>query len=98
LISPQSHAHQSNGDAVTEACTMMRMLTIAGALVAAMLLGGWTWGFDRQGPFCLYDREYTNCGYRSFGACLATASGAGGYCAQNPRFVPERAPPRRRRG
>lgn len=78
---------------------MMRSLTIIGALAAATLLGGWTWDFDRQGPFCLYDREYTNCGYPSFAACLATASGAGGYCAQNPRFVAERPapPPRRRR-
>ena len=76
---------------------MMRILTIAGALMAAALLGGWTFGFDRQGPFCLYDREYTNCGFPSYAACMATASGAGGYCAQNPRFLPDRGPPRRRR-
>jgi hypothetical protein len=76
---------------------MTRNWTIAGALAAATLLGGWTWGYDRQGPFCLFDRNYTNCGYPSFAACLATASGAGGYCAENPRFVPDRRP-RRRRG
>ncbi len=51
---------------------MTRILAIVGALSAATLLGGWTWGFDRQGPFCLYDRDYTNCGYPSFAACLAT--------------------------
>ena len=55
---------------------MTRILTIAGALAAATLLGGWTWGFDRQGPYCLYDPEYTNCGYPSFEACWATARGA----------------------
>src|SRR5436305_15014168 len=77
---------------------MTRILVIVGTLGAAVLLGGWTFGFDRQGPFCLYDRDYTNCGFPSFAACLATASGAGGYCAQNPRFVGERAPPQRRRG
>jgi hypothetical protein len=77
---------------------MMRILVIAGALASATLLGGWTFGFDRQGPFCLYDRDYTNCGFPSFAACLATASGAGGYCAQNPRFVGERAPPRQPTG
>ena len=76
---------------------MTRILTIVGVLTAATLLGGWSWGFDRQGPFCLYDREYTNCGYPSFAACLATASGAGGYCAENPRFIPGREAPRRRR-
>ena len=57
---------------------MTRILTLAGILTAATLLGGWTFGFDRQGPYCLYDREHTNCGYPSFAACLATASGAGG--------------------
>jgi len=77
---------------------MTRILPIAGALAAATLLGGWTFGFDRQGPFCLYDRAYTNCGYPSWAACMASASGAGGYCAENPRFLGERAPPRRRRG
>jgi len=73
----------------------MRRLTIFAALAASTLLGGW--GFDRQGPFCVFDREYTNCGYPSFAACLASASGAGGYCAENPRFIAERAPPRRRK-
>lgn len=76
---------------------MTRILLIAGALAAATLLGGWTWGFDRQGPFCLYDRNYTNCGYPSSAACLATASAAGGYCAENPAFVPDRSRPRRRK-
>ena len=88
---------KARGAATKRPDHMTRILTIAGALAAATLLGGWTWGFDRQGPFCLYDRGYTNCGYPSFAACLATASGAGGYCAQNPRFVAERAPPRRKR-
>ena len=69
---------------------MMRILTIAGALMAAALLGGWTFGFDRQGPFCLYDREYTNCSYASLAACIAAASGAGGNCRQNPQYQPER--------
>ena len=76
---------------------MTRILTLAGILTAATLLGGWTFGFDRQGPYCLYDREYTNCGYPSFAACLASASGAGGYCTQNPRYVAEPTPPRNRR-
>jgi len=76
---------------------MTRLLVIAGTLAAATLLGGWTFGFDRQGPVCLYDREYTNCGYPSFAACRAAASGAGGYCAENPRYVAPAAPPPSRR-
>ena len=72
---------------------MTRILVIAGALTAATLLGGWTFGFDRQDRFCLYDRGYTNCGYPSFAACLATASGAGGYCAPNVYAQPLPYPP-----
>jgi hypothetical protein len=72
---------------------MIRIAAITGALAASTLLGGW--GFDAQGPYCLYDPEYTNCGYPSLEACLATARGAGGYCAPNPRYV--EAPPQRRR-
>jgi hypothetical protein len=75
---------------------MTRILAIVGALAAGTLLGGW--GFDQQGPYCLFDREFTNCGYPSIQACWASASGAGGYCAENPRYVPNRAPPRRSRG
>jgi hypothetical protein len=74
---------------------MTRILVIAGILAAATLLGGWGW--DRQGPFCLYDREFTNCGYPSFAACRAAASGAGGYCAANPRYVETAPAPRRTR-
>jgi len=74
---------------------MMRMLTIVAALAAPTLLGGW--GFDRQGPYCLYDPNYTNCGYPSLAACNATRVGAGGYCAPNPRFVSEEPPPRHRK-
>ena len=68
--------------------TMTRILTIAGALAASTLLGGW--GFDRQGPFCIFDREYTNCGYPSYQACVEAARGVGGYCRENPMYVGER--------
>src|SRR6266851_1014177 len=54
---------------------MMRMLMIVAALAASTLLGGW--GFDRQGPYCLYDHNYTNCGYPSLAACNATRVDAG---------------------
>ena len=74
---------------------MMRILVIAGTLAAGTLLGGWGW--DREAPFCLYDREYTSCTYPTFAACLASASGAGGYCAANPRYVAPLPPPASRR-
>ena len=72
----------------------IRILTVAGALAAATLLGGW--GFDRQGPYCLFDPDYTNCGFPSLQACQAAASGAGGVCRPNPMYVPQREPRRRR--
>ena len=74
----------------------MRILTIIGALAASTLLGGW--GFDQQGPYCHYERNFTNCGYPSFAACLAAASGVGGWCAPNPKYVePRYVEPRLRR-
>jgi hypothetical protein len=73
---------------------MTRIVIIAAALAAATLLGGW--GFDRQGPYCIFDREYTNCGYPSLEACVATARGVGGFCRQNPMYFADR-PGRRQR-
>jgi hypothetical protein len=72
----------------------IRILTIIGALAASTLLGGW--GFDRQGPYCIFDREYTNCGYPSLKACVESASGVGGYCRPNPQYRPERESRRQR--
>ena len=76
----------------------MRILTIVGMLAASTLLGGWS--FDRQGPYCLHDRQFTNCGYPSLEACVVTTRGAGGYCYPNPKYVgePPYAEPRPRRG
>ena len=66
----------------------MRIVTIIGALAASTLLGGWA--FDRQGPYCVFDREYTNCSYPSWEACVAAARGAGGNCRENPQYLTER--------
>jgi len=73
---------------------MTRILVVVGALAAATLLGGWA--FDKQGPFCIFDRDYTNCGYPSYDACMAAARGVGGYCRPNPMFTPDRASRRQR--
>lgn len=69
---------------------MTRVLTIIVALAASTLFGGW--GFDRQGPFCVFDRNYTNCGYPSWQACEEAARGAGGFCQPNPMYNPDRPP------
>jgi hypothetical protein len=73
---------------------MARILTVVAVLAASTLLTGWTFPGDRQGAYCHYTRDFTNCGYPSLGACLATRSGVGGNCGPNPKFVPP--PPERR--
>ena len=87
LPSPQCRALGSAGG-IAERDTMARILIIAGALAASTLLGGW--GFDRQGAFCVFDREYTNCGYASYESCVEAARGAGGNCRPNPMYAGER--------
>lgn len=73
---------------------MTRILIVVAALAASTLLGGWA--FDKQGPFCIFDRDYTNCGYPSYDACMAAARGVGGFCRPNPMYR-EEAPSRRQR-
>jgi hypothetical protein len=38
----------------------------------------------------VFDREYTNCGYPSYEACVEAARGAGGNCRPNPMYAGER--------
>lgn len=74
---------------------MTRILTVTAALAASTLLGGWS--FDRQGPYCLFERNQTNCGYPSLQSCIETSRGVGGFCTQNPKYFPERQAQRRKR-
>jgi hypothetical protein len=39
----------------------------------------------------------TNCGFVSFAQCQATVSGIGGFCQQNPMYVPTQYAPRQAR-
>jgi Protein of unknown function (DUF3551) len=42
-------------------------------------------------PWCAYygdDFGGTNCGFVSFAQCLATVTGIGGFCDQNPQYEP----------
>jgi hypothetical protein len=67
----------------------MRHLMIVGALAAGSLL--WSVQAEaREYPWCArYDWTTSNCGFVSFQQCLATISGIGGRCEQNPRYVPQ---------
>jgi hypothetical protein len=50
----------------------------------------------REYPWCArYDWTTRNCGFVSFQQCLATISGIGGRCEENPRYVPQQ---RRKKG
>src|SRR3954469_17438709 len=91
---PSRQTHAVRRFSTNRGPDMTRILVIGGILAAATLLGGWGW--DRPAPYCLYAREFTSCTYPTFAACLASASGAGGYCAENPRYVAP-APSRRPR-
>lgn len=66
----------------------MKSAAIFGVLLAASLMGGCA--ADRQGAFCVFDVEYSNCSYPTIEACRAAASGAGGLCRPNPKYDPER--------
>jgi hypothetical protein len=50
-------------------------------------------------PWCAhYSRDWgTNCGFVSLQQCLATVSGIGGYCAENPFYRGAAASDRRPR-
>lgn len=52
-----------------------------------------------QYPWCAQYRrplDATNCGFNTYQQCLATISGVGGYCYQNPAYLPPRERTRRR--
>lgn len=73
----------------------MRALMFAGAAALAFLVHA-SPAQAREYPWCArYNWSTENCGFVSFQQCLATISGIGGRCVQNPRYVPEQ--PRRRK-
>ena len=74
----------------------MRHLLIAGALAFVALAPTGAAAQERQYPWCArYDWTTYNCGFVSFGQCMATVQGAGGRCEPNPRYVP--GEPRRKK-
>ena len=67
----------------------MRTATIFAVIVAALGLAAHaTPAQATEYPWCArYDTWSNNCGFTTFGQCLATISGAGGICERNPRAV-----------
>ena len=68
---------------------MRMILTAATVAVLASSFSGPAQAQMREYPWCArYDWTTTNCGFVSLQQCLATISGIGGRCEQNPRYVP----------
>ena len=63
----------------------MRTLAILALAIAARSPGGAD-AQAREYPWCArYDAWSYNCGFATYQQCLATISGAGGFCQANPR-------------
>ncbi|MGD9921748.1 MAG: DUF3551 domain-containing protein [Pseudorhodoplanes sp.] len=74
----------------------MRLMLSACAIALTGSLASLSAVEAREYPWCArYDWTTTNCGFVSFQQCLATISGIGGRCEQNPRYVA--APGKRKR-
>jgi len=65
---------------------------VLGALLAAGTFDAATTAHaDGAGAWCAAAggrNDYRNCGYFTFGQCLAAISGVGTFCQPNPYFVP----------
>ena len=63
--------------------------------VLAILAGTGTRAQAQNYPWCVLSSAYEggeNCGFVSFGQCLATRQGIGGFCVQNSQYQPVIAP------
>ncbi|MBO0716041.1 MAG: DUF3551 domain-containing protein [Rhizobiales bacterium] len=72
---------------------MKAALCLLGVLVTTIVIA---MPARADGPWCaFYDALYaTNCGFHTYEQCLATVSGAGGYCEANTMYVPPPGPSR----
>jgi hypothetical protein len=68
------------------------------ALIGTAMLSNITPSAAREYPWCaFYGPSTHNCGFTTFEQCLATISGIGGHCAQNPLYQGDPQQPRYRR-
>jgi hypothetical protein len=68
----------------------MRRIAVSALLAIPLALCASAASASPEYPWCArYDWTTTNCGFTSFQQCLATISGIGGRCEQNPRYVPQ---------
>ena len=75
---------------------MLALLALSTVGVATMAVSGPAAAFDY--PYCIQGRGVGipgDCSYRTYGECLATASGRDVYCNVNPRVAFRQPLPRR---
>jgi|RhiMetdeSRZDD1v2_1073273.scaffolds.fasta_scaffold03676_23 hypothetical protein len=66
-------------------------IALSALLVAGTFDAASTAGAGAAGPWCAVAggrNDYRNCGYFTFGQCLAAVSGVGTFCQPNPYFAP----------
>lgn len=70
------------------------VLASAAAVLAADLNAAQAQFSSSRNPWCIRDgisgRGSWDCSYHNQRQCLASASGAGGWCVQNPNYQPRR--------
>jgi hypothetical protein len=71
---------------------MIRLLALA-AVCAAVVAAG-TPAQAQDYPWCAQYAGFgsLNCGYSTYAQCMASLSGNGGFCNQNPQYSPVPVP------
>ena len=69
--------------------TMIRAVSVAGALVALAVVGAQPAVAEIYRPWCVeyFGNGRTTCAFESYEQCMETARGAGAYCRQNPWYL-----------
>lgn len=69
--------------------TMIRAVSVAGALVALAVVGAQPAVAEIYRPWCVeyFGNGRTTCAFESYEQCMETARGGGAYCRQNPWYL-----------
>jgi len=78
---------------------MQNAITFGLLAAAACLMAACGTAYDDPQPWCSIQgiTGSQQCFYRTREECQATISGLGGICVQNPEFMDQFAPPKRKR-
>jgi hypothetical protein len=70
------------------AMTMIRVVSVAGALVALVAVEVQPAAAEIYRPWCVeyFGNGRTSCAFESYEQCMETARGNGAYCRQNPWY------------